>query len=303
MKVLISPSNDPYFNIAAEEYLLHHSNDELLFLYINTDAVIVGKHQNALAEINYKHIIENNIPVIRRISGGGTVFHDLGNLNFAFFSTTEEGKQIDFERFSKPILNALHECGIVARREGKNDLRSAEFKISGNAGHVYKNRVVHHGTLLVNANLQELHNCLKVKQGVYIDKAVQSIRSAVINLRDIDSSISITELTSKIVSSVDGTIIEPDIAFNDAVNSLALAKFRTWEWNLAYSPSYTFVSTDEYTEYFRLRIEKGIIISTEVVNDNYAWAEGLVGIKHNYSDIREFLFSNALAPALVWECF
>jgi lipoate-protein ligase A len=303
MNVLISPSNDPYFNIAAEEYLLHHSKDELLFLYINKDAVVVGKHQNTLAEINYKHIIENNIPVVRRISGGGTVFHDLGNLNFAFFTTTEEGKQIDFERFSKPILNALNECGILAHREGKNDLRSAEFKISGNAGHVYKNRVVHHGTLLVNANLQELRNCLKVKQGVYIDKAVQSVRSSVINLRDIDPSISMTDLTSKIISSVDGTIVELDNSFNNAVEELVKSKFQTWEWNYAYSPNYTIVSTDEQAEYFRLKVEKGIVTKAEIINDKYAWVEELVGVKHNYNDIREFLFSKVLAPALVWKCF
>ena len=200
-------------------------------------------------------------------------------------------------------MNALYESGITAHRERKNDLRSAEFKISGNAGHVYKNRVVHHGTLLVNANLERLKECLRVKQGVYIDKAVQSIRSAVINLRDINPSVSIARLTKKIVKSVDGVIVELEIGFNEAVNSLVQAKFRTWEWNFAYSPYYTFVSTDEHAEYFRLRVEKGIIISAEAINDKYAWAEKLIGIKHNYNNIQEFLLNKDIAPALVWKCF
>ncbi|HEY9124875.1 MAG TPA: lipoate--protein ligase family protein [Bacteroidales bacterium] len=303
MKVLISPSNNPYFNIAAEEYLLHHSNDELLFLYVNENAVIVGKHQNTLAEINYRYIIENNIPVIRRISGGGTVFHDLGNLNFAFFSVTEEGKQIDFEKFSKPILDALYESGIKAYREGKNDLRSAEFKISGNAGHVYKNRAIHHGTLLVEANLERLKDCLKVKPKVYIDKAVQSIRSSVTNLRDIYHSISITELKDKIVRSVDGLIVEPEADFDKAVNSLVQSKFQTWEWNYAYSPAYTFVSYDEHDVYFKLNIEQGIINKVEIINKNYAWAKTLIGIRHQYLNVSEALTNEGLKADTVWQCF
>lgn len=159
--ILISETNDPYFNIATEEYLLKNFSDNFLFIYRNETSVIVGKHQNVFAEVNLMDVWKQNIPIVRRITGGGTVYHDLGNMNFSFVETGEKGKLIDFKKYLTPVIGFLKTIGIDAVIGEKNELKVGGAKVSGNAEHVYRNRLVHHGTLLFDANLNKLKEYFK----------------------------------------------------------------------------------------------------------------------------------------------
>jgi len=179
-----SQSTDPYFNMATEEYFLKNFEEDFFCLYINRPSVIVGKHQNTMAEINVPYVMENNIPVIRRLSGGGTVFHDLGNLNFCFIQQGKPGYLVDFKKFSQPILDVLQKLEINAWLRGKSDLVIDNKKFSGNAEHVYKNKVLHHGTLLFSSELSQLNEAIKADWGKFTDKAVRSNRSQVTNIAE-----------------------------------------------------------------------------------------------------------------------
>ncbi|MBN2814917.1 MAG: lipoate--protein ligase family protein, partial [Bacteroidales bacterium] len=182
MLFLTSEITDPYYNLATEEYLLRQLHDDVFMLWISRPVIVVGKHQNALAEINYRFVSDNHIDVARRLTGGGAVFHDEGNVNFAFIRAGEPGRLVDFNAFIEPVTAFLQTLGVEALRGPKNEILVNGLKISGNAEHVYKNRVLHHGTLLYQSNLDRLRQSLKPSGGRYIDKAVQSNRSSVTNL-------------------------------------------------------------------------------------------------------------------------
>ena len=175
-------SLDPYFNIAAEEHLLKNFESDVIMLWRSNPSVVVGKHQNTLAEINLGFVRKNNIPVIRRLSGGGTVFHDPGNINFTFIKQAEKEKLVDFKAQTAPVIEFLNNIGVDARFEGKNDLRVNGLKISGNAEHISKNKVLHHGTLLFDANLHNLSESIKSREPHFTSKAVKSVRSTVVNI-------------------------------------------------------------------------------------------------------------------------
>ena len=151
---------------------------------INDPSVIIGKHQAAHREVNTKFVTENKIPVIRRISGGGTVFHDQGNLNFTFIRQSEEGKQVDFRKYTRPVIDFLVSLGIDAKFEGKNDIKVDGLKISGNAEHVHRNRVLHHGTLLFSSSIDMLRNSIRTDKSCYTTRAVGSNPSSVMNLSE-----------------------------------------------------------------------------------------------------------------------
>src|SRR4030042_3173441 len=161
MQCIYSRNNDPYYNLATEEYFLRQGEDDIFMLSRSNPSVIVGKHQNTLAEINYKFAIKNNIQVARRLTGGGTVYQDMGNVNFSFIRQGEPGKLVNFGNFIAPIVSFLQAIGIEAYQGIKNEIMAYGRKISGNAEHVYKNRVLHHGTLLFNTNLNSLSESLK----------------------------------------------------------------------------------------------------------------------------------------------
>jgi lipoate---protein ligase len=175
-------NNDPFFCLAAEEYLMKNFSEDIFMLWQSENTVVVGKHQNALAEINYPFVHKNGITVARRISGGGTVFHDNGNINFAYIKNFSNPSEISFKVFTEPVVHALARLEIKATTSGRNDLLVDGKKISGNAEHVFKNRVLHHGTLLFNSNLKTLGQSIKVIPGKYHGKAVQSNRSVVTNI-------------------------------------------------------------------------------------------------------------------------
>ncbi len=291
---------DPYFNIAAEEYALKAFDEDIFMLWINDPSIIVGKHQNSLAEINYHYVKQNNIPVIRRISGGGTVFHDHGNLNFTFITSGEKEKLVDFRKFTDPIVKILNEIGVPARFEGKNDLRVKGLKISGNAEHVFRNRVLHHGTLLFNSKLGRLNEAIKVKEGKYVDKAVKSNRCIVTNisdhLPDEYRNMSIHEFKSIIEDGLmrmypnvhKQSLSEMDIL---AINKMVEERYALWEWNFGYSPKF---QTEHDLllrgEPYRLQfsVKNGIVEDVGELNCNneFNWSQ-LVGSRYNEFELPE----------------
>ena len=300
MLLIQQTSTDPYFNIASEEYLLKNFSDDIFILYRNEPSIIVGKHQNTIAEINLGIVKSKNLKVVRRLSGGGTVYHDLGNLNYSFIANGSEGNLVDFKKFSRPIIDILQKLGVDAKLGGKNDIRVGDKKISGNAEHVYKNRVLHHGTLLFSSHLDDLNDSIKISPNTYTDKAVKSIRSNVANISDyLKEPITIFEFTDLIVNHIKQTIpscMSYQFTINDivSINDLVDTKYATREWNYGYSPTYTLSKRIVYgdsTLIVLINVEKGIIIGINFEGDYWNKNELsefeliLIGCPHDLDEI------------------
>ncbi len=184
MKLLRLKTTDPYVNLAIEEYLFDKFTDDFFIIWQNEPTVVIGKNQNVYAEIDHTYLKSNNIKVARRITGGGAVYHDLGNVNYSFIgSNSEEG--INFERFTAPIISLLSKMGLSAELSGRNDILIDEKKISGNAQCNRKGRVLHHGTLLFNSDLSVLSRVLQVDPEKLRSKALNSTRSRVTNIKEL----------------------------------------------------------------------------------------------------------------------
>ena len=184
MKIIHSTSNSPTFNLAAEEYLFCERMDDLLFLYVNEPSVIIGCNQAIRNEVDLDFCSQNGVQIVRRMSGGGAVFHDFGNLNFCFISNKTEGKSSLNDDFIDPILAVLTDLGVPVEIGKRKDLwLQSEYKITGTASHVAKNRELHHGTLLYDTNLEMLESSLSSKNKDANVKAIASVRSTVKNLR------------------------------------------------------------------------------------------------------------------------
>jgi len=301
MLCILSPNTNPYFNLASEEYLLKHFQEDLFFLYRNTPSIVVGKHQNTLAEINLPFVQEHEILVARRISGGGTVFHDLGNLNFAFFTSGKEGELVDYKRATLPILEALKEMGLEARLGKRNELLLKGLKISGTASHVFKQRVLHHGTLLFSSEMGKLSAALKSDQQNFTDRAVKSHRSRVTNISDhLAEAMDVEMFQERILDHMLRTfkdaspylLSQSDIS---EIKTLRDSKFSTWEWNFGYSPKYHFFRSISFPAgllELHMNVEKGVIKELKILgdftslNDITLLENMLVGTIHDPETIR-----------------
>lgn len=185
MKFVNSQNNNVYFNLAVEEYIFNNMrDDDFLLLWVNDPCVVLGKYQNIFEEVNCKEIQRNGIKVARRNSGGGTVFHDAGNLNFTFSTDHNPITFFGYDEFLSPIIKILNEMGISAEKRNICDIVIGDKKISGNAQSIKKKRVLHHGTLLFDSDLEAFRNSLKPTKGVFESKAVKSVRSSVTNIID-----------------------------------------------------------------------------------------------------------------------
>lgn len=296
-------NNNPYFCLAAEEYLLKKFDAEIFLLWQSSDTIVVGKHQCAMGEINYPYVRKNNITVARRISGGGTVFHDSGNVNFSFIKNVDSPSEINFKAFTQPIVKALAKLNITAVNSGRNDLLVEGKKISGNAEHIYKNRVLHHGTLLFDSDLKNLGQAIKVVPGRYETRAVQSKRSEVANISDfLDQEISLDEFISFLLENelqhTENKRIELDDDDIQNINKLVEEKFKTFEWNFGYSPKYTFrneAKIDDKKLIVELKVEKGMIaeatVSGTYISEPVAktLVENLKGKRHYYEAVANIL--------------
>ena len=186
MLCIVDSTTDPYWNLAAEEYLLTALSEPVFRLWRNVPSVIVGRYQNAAAEINSEYVRTRGIPVVRRLTGGGAVFHDLGNVNYTFIDRKVEGEDTAamFRRFTAPVISALRSLGVEASLEGRNDLVISGRKFSGNAVCVHGGRVLQHGTLLFSASVADLSGALNTRPEKFIGKSVQSNRSRVTNISE-----------------------------------------------------------------------------------------------------------------------
>ena len=284
MLCILSANSDIFFNLAAEEFLLMHSKKDICMLWQSDESVVVGKHQNAMAEVNYLWTFKNNIPVARRLTGGGTVYHGPGNLNFTFIRNGETGKLVDFKRFVTPIINYLHSLGILAEAGSRNDILVNGLKISGNAEHVYKTRVLHHGTLLFNADLDKLKESIKVNKQNFRDRAVQSVRSQVTNIKDLlPMEMTINEFESGLFNYLQHyynlferyELIPSEI---NEINGLRSDKYLTNNWIYGYSSSFEFSKTIRWQGNpvkIQMKIIKGHISQIHLEHDpeNTMWLE------------------------------
>ena len=303
MICVLNSNTDPFFNTASEEYLLKQFETDCFMLWQNTESVFIGKHQNALAEINYKFIELNNIPVIRRLSGGGTVFHDLGNLNFSFITKAEKGKSIEFKTYLKPISEFISSLGIEVEIGPRNNLFIKENKISGTAAHIYKDKVIHHGTLLFNSSKENLLKAIDVPASKYSDKAVKSVKSPVTNISEhLSKSIPINNFIISLNSYIkDFFDSKADHRFNEdeitEINKLSANKYQTWEWNFGYSPSYSFhnkIIINSYEIEIKLEVRKGIIETVVILgNQNFEQIKRVIlNLPHRKSTLFENLHKN-----------
>lgn len=294
MRYIYNSSTDPYFNLAAEEYALENFKDDVFMLWVNRDVIVVGRNQNTLAEINADFVRREGIAVVRRLTGGGAVFHDKGNLNFTFIRDSKS-EFSDFARFAAPIIGALREIGVNAELSGRNDLTIDGKKFSGNAQCVYKDRLLHHGTLMLNITLDRLAAALKVDPEKIESKAVKSVRSRVTNINEhLKTPLEIPRFIQIIADYMKRT--RPDFyeyALTDAdivgINRLADEKYRTWEWNYGQSPKYNFRKKLRLSSggmEALVQVEEGIIKSLRLYGDFFGVRDIgelealLVGVKH-----------------------
>lgn len=311
MHSLLSTSNDIYYNLATEEYLLKEKEEDFFMIWQSEACIVVGKHQNALAELNFNFIRDRKIPVARRLSGGGTVFHGDGNLNFTFIRKGEKGKLVDFRFFVEPVVEYLGSLGVKARIGEKNDLLIGELKISGNAEHVYKERVLHHGTLLFKADLEILNRSIEVIPGRFSGKAVQSNRSRVTNITDHlpvvlsfeDFKLGLFNHISQDFGSSGPYFLTEDE--DRKILQLRAEKYATREWIWGYSPDFQVRGTINYTGIqadIICHIEKGSVseckIRDESLPESSLICECLEGKVFDYKALQQNFQDCGLSPEL-----
>ncbi|NLW17308.1 MAG: lipoate--protein ligase [Firmicutes bacterium] len=299
MKNVINRFNDPYMNMATEEYVFTTlSQDEDCFmLWQNRPAIIIGRHQNAWEEIDSEYVKAHNIAVVRRLTGGGAVYHDLGNINFTFV-VKDTGAGFDFARFARPIVRALGQLGIKAEASGRNDILIDGRKFSGNSEYRQGGRLLHHGTLLFNSDLNVLGQALRVKPQKIASKGVKSVRSRVTNIADyLPHPVSQEEFRQAVMDAVtaefgaelhDYHLSPADV---QAIEELRATKYATWEWNYGKAPKFNLQRSQKYSFGeidVRLDVVNGYIRSCTIYGDFFSHgdieqlAAKLVGIPYEH---------------------
>lgn len=297
--------NDPMLNLAIEEYALKNfptDNDYLLF-YINKPSIIIGKNQNTSEEINREYVESKGIQVVRRLSGGGAVYHDLGNLNYSFI-TKDDGRSFhNYRKFTEPVIKALHEMGVEAEVTGRNDIQVGERKISGNAQFATKGRMFTHGTLLFNSQMENVASALNVNPEKFKSKGVKSVRGRVANISEfLKEPMTIEQFKQHILRSIfDGEEV-PEYKLTDAdweaIHQLSDERYRNWDWNYGKSPAFNVHRTKRLTAGtfdVRLNVVEGRIREAKIYGDFFGqrdaeeFTEKLVGVRYDTEEISKVL--------------
>jgi lipoate-protein ligase A len=293
MKLIQWTDTDAYFNLAAEEYIFQNMDkqQDYAMLWQNRNAVIIGKHQNTIEEVNQDFVLDNDIQVVRRQSGGGAVYHDLGNLNYSFVINTQTSLY-DFKALSQPIVQALREFGVEVDFTGRNDLVLDGKKISGVAQMIKQGRLLHHGTLLFNSNLGILERVLAVKQAKIESKGIKSIRSRVTNICEHAPEVTIeqfkTAFAKTLASEQEVELYQFSEQDRTAITTLADKKYSTWDWNYGQSPEYNIKKDYRFDGgglSIYLQVNKGVIQSMRIFGDYFGEGE-IVDIENRLRSVK-----------------
>lgn len=244
MIYLETGSLDPYYNLAFEEYVLCNRRDgDYLLLWQNDNTVVIGQNQNAEGEINRAFVEKHRIHVVRRGTGGGAVYHDLGNLNYSFITDAENAGRETMLRFTEPVVAALKGLGLRAETSGRNDILIEGRKVSGTAQRLYQHRILHHGTLLFNANSEMVSGALRADPQKFRSKSAKSVRSRIGNIKDfLNCDMDIAAFWAYLKESLsDGKLVPDRLSERELeqVEKLKREKYDTWAWNFGRSPRYT----------------------------------------------------------------
>ncbi|NKI20110.1 lipoate--protein ligase [Paenibacillus dendritiformis] len=299
---------DPRVNLAIEEFVLKHlplEEDSYLLFYINEPSIIIGKNQNTIEEINSDYVKANNIHVVRRLSGGGAVYHDTGNLNFSFI-TKDDGQSFhNFRKFTQPVIDTLRSLGVNADLTGRNDIQVGEQKISGNAQFSTRGRMFSHGTLLFNSEMEHVASALKVKPIKIESKGTKSIRSRVANISEfLAEPMSIGEFRNAILRHIFG--MEPDQVPQyklteqdwETIHRISRERYQNWDWNHGSSPKFNVEHSKKFPAGIvdvRMDVEDGLIQRMKIYGDFFGVGEvsdieaRLQGVRYEEQAVREAL--------------
>ncbi len=306
MKYIVNNSHNPAYNVALEAYAFREllAEDELFILWINEPTIVIGKHQNAIEEINKTYTDEHGIHVVRRLSGGGAVYHDLNNLNYTIISNKSQEGAFDFKTFSQPVIETLADLGVAANFTGRNDLEIDGKKFCGNAQAYYKGRMMHHGCLLFDVDMTVLGNALQVSKDKIESKGVKSVRTRVTNILDeLPEKMTVEAFSNQLLNKMKESY--PDMTeyvFSDDelknIQALADQQFGTWDWTYGEAPEYTIKRSVRYpagkiTTY--ANVEKSVIKGIKIYGDFFGIKDvadieqTLIGLRYEYSDVLDKL--------------
>lgn len=303
MRVFYQDTNtDPALNLALEEVLMDRALEDLFWLWRDDPSVIVGRNQNTIREINPDYVGETGIPVVRRLSGGGAVYHDLGNLCFTYIQLGGDAHKGDHAHFARPVVGALNRLGIPAMMQGRNDIAVEGRKISGNAQYARKGRICHHGTLLVDVDVAAMQSALRPDIATIKGRGIESVPARVRNLSvyrpDLTAPTLAALLTEDLLIGQHAQPFAIPQAIWDAANQIADARYRTWAWNYGESPPYDYQKTGHFrggSVEVRLQVEDGMIQSVHLYGDFMATedlsalTQALRGVPHRREDIHAVL--------------
>jgi lipoate---protein ligase len=297
---------DPRINLAIEEYALKHLDPDhsYLLFYVNEPSIIIGKNQNTIEEINLAYVKENNIHVVRRLSGGGAVYHDLGNLNFSFI-TKDDGESFhNFKKFTEPVVTALKRLGVDAELSGRNDIHVGERKISGNAQFQTKGRMFSHGTLMLNSEIEHVVSALNVKDEKIRSKGIKSIRSRVANITEfLNEPLTMDEFKNvllRYIFDAENEIPTYTLTEDDwkEIDNISRARYRNWDWNFGKSPTFDLTRSKRFpigSIDIRLNVRKGKIEACKIYGDFFGVGDVdelshlLVGTKYETDALHDAL--------------
>ncbi len=298
MIYLETNSQDPTWNLALEEAAQEwDQNEEIMMLWQNNNAIIVGRYQNAEKEINFEAVERLGVKVVRRSTGGGTVYHDLGNLNYSFIRPVDYQKKLDLTVLSKPMEEALNFMGIPALAQGRNDITLDGKKISGTAQRIHNKRLLHHGTLLFDSNIEVLISVLNVNPSKIVSKGISSVRSRVTNIKEHVSAETFPDIQTFWNLLIDAFAKEgpltrmevPGHLLNRA-RFLQETKYQTWEWNFGKAPAFQYHNNKRFTGgnlEINLNVDNGLITECKICGDFLGLVEldelekSLVGVKYD----------------------
>lgn len=269
---------DPMINLAIEEYCLKYLDPEETYLlfYINQPSIIIGKNQNTIEEINTKYVEDNGIKVVRRLSGGGAVYHDKGNLNFSFITKDDGDSFHNFKKFTEPVIKALEKLGVKAELSGRNDIMADGRKISGNAQFATRGHIFSHGTLLFDSEIEHVVSALNVKKEKIESKGIKSIRSRVANISELMDQKMTTEEFRKILLSyifdTNGDVPQYRLTEKDweKIHEISRDRYQKWEWNYGRSPKFNLQHSKRFPAGsidLRLEVKKGMIQDCKIFGD------------------------------------